>query len=385
MRVCHVITRLIVGGAQENTLLTCEALRARGHEVILITGPTHGPEGSLVGRATAGGYRLIELPALVRPIHPVQDARALFALLGLFRGLRPEIVHTHSSKAGILARLAAAAAGIPGVVHTIHGLSFNRTQPLVLRAAYCELERLCAGVTHRLISVAEAMTRQSLDAGIGAPDQYVTIYSGIETERFDPSLYDSTAIRTELGLAPEHVVVATVARLFRNKGYEQLIPAMAAAADREPRLRFLWIGDGADRPRYEARLRRLGLSERTTLVGLVPPGRIAPLLAAADLLAHASLWEGLPRAVVQALLMERPAVAFDLDGAPEVIRPGVCGELVLAGDSAALADALVSLARDPARRTAYGRAGRRECLARFDHRVMVQRIDEEYRHLSGNL
>jgi glycosyltransferase involved in cell wall biosynthesis len=376
MKICHIITRLIIGGAQENTLLTCEGLHARGHDVTLIAGPTAGPEGSIVPRARHGGYRYIELPHLVREINPLADLRALVDLRRLLRQLRPDVVHTHSSKAGILGRLAAV--NVPKIVHTIHGMSFNRTQPYWLQFIFCELERLCAARTHWLVGVAEAMARQSLAAGIGTPEQHVTIYSGMDVSLFDPARYDRTAVRRELGVPDDAVLAATVARLFRDKGYEQLIPAMQRAAAREPRLRFLWIGDGADRHKYERELARRRLRDRTHLAGLVPPERIPPLLAGCDLLVHASRWEGLPRAVVQALLMERPAVCFDLDGAPEVVQQGVTGELVPEGEISPLADAIVHLAANPARRAAYGRAGRRLCLERFDHHRMLSALCDLY-------
>ncbi len=379
MRICHVITRLIVGGAQENTLLTCEGLARRGHDVALIAGPTTGPEGSLTGRARSGGYRYIELPCLVRQVDPLRDARAIIELCHLYRELRADVVHTHSSKAGIVGRLAAARAHTPMVVHTIHGMSFNRTQPAWMQAAFAELERLCAARTHRILCVAEAMARASLAAGVGHASQYVTVYSGMEVSRFDPASHDRAAARRRLGLPEDALVVATVARLFRNKGYEQLLPAMELAAVERPGLRFLWVGDGAQRRQYEAELARRGLRSRTTLTGLVPPEQLPELLAAADMLVHASMWEGLPRAVVQALLMEVPAICFDLDGAPEVVRSGETGVLTPPGDSAALARAILELAGNEERRHALGRAGRRLCRERFDHVRMVDAIEAIYR------
>lgn len=378
MKICHVITRLIIGGAQENTLLTCEGLAARGHDVTLVAGPTTGPEGSLVTRAKNGRYAYVELPSLVRQVSPLHDLRALRALRNLFRSLAPDVVHTHSSKAGILGRLAAAQADVPMIIHTVHGMSFNRTQPRWVQSLFARAERVCAARTHRILCVADAMTAQCLAARIGRPEQFQTIYSGMDVSSFDPSRFDPAAVRRELGLPSSAVVVASIARLFRNKGYELLIPAMSRAAAADPRLRFLWIGDGADRPRYEAELDRLGLRRRTTLVGLVPPDAVPRLLCAADLLAHASLWEGLPRAVVQALLMERPAVSFDLDGAPEVVRPGETGILVPSGDADALADAIVRLAADEPLRRSMGAHGRALCLERFDHRAMVTQIEQAY-------
>jgi len=374
----HIITRLIVGGAQENTLLTCEGLTARGHDVTLISGPTTGPEGRLVERARAGGYRFIEEPTLVRPVRPACDLRALRRLTRTLRELAPEIVHTHSSKAGILGRFAAARAGVPVIVHTIHGMSFNRTQPTPVRAFYAALERAAARRTDVLITVAGAMIAQSQAAGVRPRGFYQTIYSGMELEPYDPGRYDRHAVRAGWGAGPDAIVVGTIARLFRNKGYEQLIDVIDRLRD-EPRLRFVWVGDGAQRAEYEARLARLGLRDRVIVLGLQPPERIAGLIAGFDILAHTSQWEGLPRAVVQALLMRVPAVAFDIDGTPEVVEDNVTGRLIRLNDLDAFAAAVRELAGDPALRRRLGETGRRRCLERFDWRRMVEQIEQAYR------
>ncbi|HKQ48400.1 MAG TPA: glycosyltransferase family 4 protein [Phycisphaerae bacterium] len=381
MRIVHVITRLIVGGAQENTILTCEGLAQRGHEVYLLSGPTTGPEGSLVDRARSGRYTFEEIPSLVRQVSPSRDWAARSALTRRFRELRPDVVHTHSSKAGVLGRVAAHRAGVPAIVHTIHGMSFNRTQPWMVRAAYAAAERYCARRCHAIVSVADAMTRQALAAGVGRAEQYETIRSGMEVEEFDPQMH---ADKRRWGFAEDDIVVGTVARLFPNKGYEQLLEIMSIAAGREPRLRFLWVGGGSHRAAYEAELARRGLAGRTRLTGLLPPGEMPRVMASIDVLAHTSQWEGLPRAAVQALLMQRPVVSFDIDGAPEVVIPGRTGELAALGDFGAFAEKLVALARDVERRRGYGAAGRELCLREFDHRAMVERIEGLYRRIVGS-
>lgn len=381
MRIIHVITRLIVGGAQENTVLTCEGLAGLGHDVTLLTGPTTGPEGSLVDRAGRGLYRYIELDDLIREISPARDLRAIIAMARMFSEFSPDIVHTHSSKAGVIGRLAARLAGVPFVVHTIHGMSFNRTQPHLTQTTYKWAERLCAELSDSIVCVADAMATQSLNAGVGRPEQYLTIRSGMETEQFDPSQIERAAIRAQWGFASDDVVVGTVARLFENKGYEQLIEVIDIAARRDGRLKFVWVGDGAYREHYEAELIRRKLRDRVTLTGLIPPASMPRMLAGIDMLAHTSQWEGLPRAVVQALLMCKPAVSFAIDGAPEVIIPGATGELAALNDTTAFAEAILALAADANRRKAYGRAGRERCLVPFDHRTMVAELAALYDRL----
>jgi glycosyltransferase involved in cell wall biosynthesis len=381
MHICHVITRLIIGGAQENTTLTCEGLHQRGYRVTLISGPTRGPEGSLVERARRGGYEFIELRELIRAVNPWMDLRARRYLAMEFERLRPDIVHTHSSKAGILGRLAAHDARVPHIMHTVHGMSFNRTQPWLVRHAYAWAERVAARRSDAIVTVADAMIAQSVAAGICPREKLRTIYSGMEIDQFTPSVQARAAVRQQWGVTDDEIVVGTVARLFRKKGYEQLIPIMAQAVQREPRLRFVWIGDGAQRSEYEAQLAHLGLRERTILVGLIPPTEVPRVLAGCDILAHTSQWEGLPRAVVQALLMQVPAVAFDIDGTPEVVLDGQTGRLVPLNDLSLFTAALCELARDADLRHRLGQAGRAHCLERFDWRRMVNQLEALYLRL----
>lgn len=382
MKICHVITRMIVGGAQENTLLTCNGLRERGYDVTLLTGPDAGPEGSLLEDAREAGIDTRIIVSMHRRVDPLSDLRAKRELTAAFRTVMPDVVHTHSSKAGILGRVAARDAGAPVIVHTLHGMSINRTQPWWLQALYRRLERYCGPFTHRFISVADAMTDQAVSAGIAPRERFVTIHSGMRTDWYDPARHDRSAIRREWGMTDDDAVVGTIARLFRNKGYEQLIPAMAKAAREQPNLRFVWIGDGRQRAAYERRLTQLGLRNRVHLTGLVRPARVAALLAGIDLLVHPSQWEGLPRAVVQALLMAKPAVSFDIDGAPEIVRPGRTGILVPLNDIDGLAAAMVELARNRELRDAYGKAGRRLCLEKFNQQLMVDAIESVYKELA---
>lgn len=379
MNICHIITRLIVGGAQENTILTCRGLHERGHRVTLITGPEAGPEGQLLAEARATGYRVVVLQSMRRAVNPLADYGAYDELAEMLFEMKPDIVHTHSSKAGIIGRFAARRARVPCIIHTIHGMSFNRTQGWMEQAAYRFLERRAAGVSHRLITVADAMIDQAVDASIAPREKFRTVYSGMETDWFSPELYDRDAIRQSWGFEPQHVVVGAIARLFRNKGYEKLIPAMADASARCPELRFVWVGDGAHRTEYEEELSFRGLRDKTHLTGLVAPAEVARMAAGMDILVHASQWEGLPRAAVQALLMKVPVISFNIDGAPEVVIPDQTGILVELNDLPRLSDAMVELANDPQRRRSFGESGRQTCIQQFDWRYMVQQLEAIYR------
>ena len=210
MRVTHVITRLIVGGAQENTVASVLGLRTKPDlEVNLISGPTSGPEGSLEDCFHPTPGILAIAPHLVRPIHPLHDWLALREVTRLLRAHRPTIVHTHSGKAGILGRLAAARAGVPIIVHTIHGPSFGPFQGPIANAVFLAAERLAARCTTHFVSVAHAMTRQYLDAGIGRPEQFTRILSGFPLEPF-LDLPPDTGLRQQLGLAQDDFVIGKI-------------------------------------------------------------------------------------------------------------------------------------------------------------------------------
>ncbi len=378
MKIVHVITRLIVGGAQENTLLSCEGQHDRGHEVTLITGPAIGPEGSLLDRARGHGYRVEVVDAMRRAIHPTRDPHTYRAVADRLRQLRPDVVHTHSSKAGIIGRWAAHRAGGSAVVHTIHGLAFTASTRRSVNTAYRLLERWTAPVTDRIVCVADAMRDQSLAGGVGRPDQYVTVYSGMATGPFlDPPVPRAES-RRRLGLADDDVVVGTIARLFHLKGHDDLLDLAPDLCRRFPRLRFLWVGDGLLRPAFERRIAAAGLQDRFVLAGLVPPERVPELTAAMDVLAHPSRREGLARALPQGALCGCPTVTYDVDGNREGLIDGTTGYALPPFDVGRFGEAVASLLGDPERRRAMGAAGRAFAVGRFDTGVMVDGLERVY-------
>lgn len=379
LRIVHVITRLIVGGAQENTLLSCEGQHDRGHDVTLITGPPIGPEGSLLDRARGYGYRVELLDAMRRAILPGKDYLTYRMLVRRVGELKPDVVHTHSSKAGIIGRWAAARAGVPVVIHTIHGLAFTASTSPWVNRAYKTLERITAPRTTKIVCVADAMRDQSLAAGIGRPEQYVTVYSGMETVTFLDPPVSREQVRAQLGLAPEHVAIGTIARLFHLKGHDDLLDLAPRLCARWPNLRFLWVGDGLLRETFERRMRQMNLRDRFILTGLVPPSRIPELTGAMDILVHPSRREGLARALPQGSLAGKPVVTYDVDGNREALIDGQTGFVVAPFDKERLAEAIDGLMGDAALRQRMGAAGRNFALGRFGADVMVEALEQVYR------
>ncbi len=381
MRTAHIITRLIIGGAQQNTLFNVDDQHhLHGDDVTLITGPGMGPEGSLEPRATERGLDLRVIPQFRRNLHPWRDWSSYRAILRELRAFRPEIVHTHSSKAGILGRRAAAVLGIPAV-HTIHGAAFHYGQNPLLHRAYRAAERVAAPWCEKMISVSDAMTRQYVAAGIAGREKFVTIYSGMDVEPFLNPPRAPQEVRKELGLRPEHIVCGKVARLFPLKGHEFLIEAAPRILAAHPNVRFLLVGDGILREQYERQLEALGVRDRFVLTGLVAPERIPELIHAMDIVVHTSLWEGLARVLPQGLIAGRPVVSFDVDGAREVVLPGQTGCLVPARDVDGLAAAVIGLAGDPQQRVAYGQAGRARFADVFRHETMTAAVRQVYQEV----
>ncbi len=383
MRITHVITRLIVGGAQENTIASVLGLRRiRGLEVDLLSGPTAGPEGSLASAFAKIPDALTLVPQLVRSVHPWRDFRALYQLTNLLRARRPDLVHTHSGKAGVLGRLAAARAGVPIIVHTIHGPSFGAFQGRLANVLFRAAEQRAARVTTHFVSVADAMTQQYLAAGIGRPEQFTRVFSGFPLGPYLAAQNDLT-LRARFGLSPDDIVIGKIARLFALKGHNTLFaiaPALVAAC---PRVKFLLVGDGIWRGRFEQMARASGLQNHFIFTGLVSPEEIPALLGIMDILVHLSEREGLPRALPQALAAGRPVVAFDCDGAREVCRDGETGFLVRPGHLHGLTERLLLLARDAKLRAELAARGREFVRANFAVELMIANLHRLYVKLAA--
>jgi glycosyltransferase involved in cell wall biosynthesis len=383
MRVTHVITRLIVGGAQENTVATVLGLAQKpGVEVRLLSGPTTGAEGSLESKFSTAPEILSVVPELVRPVHPFKDWLALHQLEKIFRAQKPTIVHTHSGKAGILGRLAARRAGVPVIIHTIHGPSFGNFQNGLNNFLFCAAEKKAARVTDHFIVVADAMKTQYLAAGIGQPQQYTKIFSGFELEPFIAAKNDLT-LRAKLGLQPDDFVVGTIARLVKLKGHDDLFAIAPELVRQNPKIKFLFVGDGEFRARFEKLARSLKLEHHFIFTGLVPPDEVAPRVGIMDALVHLSLREGLPRALPQALAAAKPVVAYDCDGAREVCLDGRTGFLIQPGDLKNLTEKIIQLADDATLREKLGRSGSDFVRENFAVEKMVDSIYALYLKLAA--
>ncbi len=375
MKITHIITRLVIGGAQENTLATVLGLGPKsGVEVNLISGPTTGPEGSLENEVAKIPGLLTLVPELVRPIHPLKDFIALRKLEKILRAQKPDIVHTHSGKAGILGRLAAKRAGVPVIIHHIHGPSFGNFQGALANFIFTAAERRAAKVTDHFFCSADAMTKLYLAAGIGKPSMFTRIFSGFNLEPFLNSTND-LALRKKLGLDENHFVIGKIGRLFKLKGHADLLAAFAKISPQVPHARLLFVGDGALRGEIEKQIHALGLDGKVIFTGLVPPGEVARYVGIMDCLAHLSYREALSRALPQALAAGKPVVAYDFDGAEEICLENETGFLIRTGDIETAAQKLLQFANDPALRKKFGQRGQQFVKENFSVEKMV---DDQY-------
>jgi len=392
VRVVHVITRFDKGGSAENTFLTLRGLDGRRYEGFLACGsPGRYPISPAEERAVeenlaalaALGVEVITLPHLVREIRPLSDLRAFVSLLGLFRRLRPVIVHTHTSKAGILGRWAAWLCRVPVIVHTPHGHVFWGYFGPAETRLFILFERLSALVTHRIITLTEQERRDHLRFRIAPAGRFTVIHSGVDLSRLSPPDDETLAtVRAGLVIPPHGVIIGTVGRLTGIKGHDTLLEAAARIRAECDDLYLVFIGDGELREDLENRAKGLGLADRVVFTGWRRD--VAPLLALFDIFVFPSLNEGMGKAVVEAMAMGKPVVASRIGGIVDLVEDNVNGLLVPPGDPAALAEAVLSLLRDGKRRVAMGKEGLKRAVNLGD-RTMVERLGKVYEELLSTL
>jgi glycosyltransferase involved in cell wall biosynthesis len=318
------------------------------------------------------------LPGLRRAIHPWRDLQSYRQIRQTLATFRPDVVHTHSAKGGILGRAAAASLNVPAVIHTVHGAPFYPYQPRGVRWFYRRCERWAAPRCHAMISVADAMTDLMVDAGVAPREKFTTIYSGMDVQPFLNADEHRQQVRQELGFDDHHVVIGKIARLFHLKGHDDVIQAAIPLVRDHPQVRFLFVGDGILRQQLQQRIAEAHLTEYFHFTGLVSQERIPPLLGAMDAVVHTSLREGLARALPQALIAGKPVISYDVDGAREVVLPEETGFLIRPRDVDALGRAFAAVIEDPTLRDRLGQEGRRRFTDRFRHETMTREIRSLY-------
>lgn len=387
IKVMHVITRMDMGGSAQNTLLTCLGLNKRLYDVLLVFGPgtesemTPLEEEIVTGRlelARKSGVRCLMVDGLLRRIDPLKDMATAFSLWRLCRRERPDIVHTHTSKAGILGRWAAFLAGVPAIVHTPHGHVFFGHFSIGFSRLFYLAEKLTEPVTDMLVALTQGEKKDYLDLGLTRGHKMATVHSGVDTRLFAPVEVDNAEKRASLGLRPDGPVVGSVGWLLPIKGPDLLLEAMARVWKEMPDARLLFIGKGFLEKKLRKRAADLGMSDRVCFAGWRDD--IPEILQIMDVFVLPSRNEGMGRAIVEAMAAGKPVIGTDVGGIPDLIVNGRNGFLVPAENALALAEAIIQILMDRNLAAQMGAEGTRQA-GRFDLKAMHEQVSRLYETL----
>ena len=373
IRILHVITRMDPGGSTDDTLLTLAGLDPTRFRAALASGPAQDPPGAGVARARENGVAFVDIPDLVRDISPLRDLRSLVALWRLMRRERYHIVHTHTSKAGFVGRLAARLAGVPIIVHKPHGHVFYGYYGPLLTRLFILLERWAARVTDRIITLSQRGADEHVAVGVGRPGMFVTIPSGVDFSAAAEQTIGREEVRRALGIGADDLVVGTLGRLTAIKGQGDLVEAFAGLDRRNGGPWLLLVGDGEERVALQRRAQELGAADRVVFAGWRDD--IYNLLRAMDIFALPSWNEGMGKALVEAMYVGIPPVVTAVGGVPEIVDDGETGLLVPARRPDRMREALAELAADPDRRRGMGRAAAERAQAYSIGRALEMLVD----------
>ncbi len=379
MKICHIITRLVIGGAQENTIFTVQGLKKKGYNVDLVSGKTKGPEGSLENEVRNKNINLIIIPQLIRNINPFYDIIAFIKIFKVLKKNKYDIIHTHSGKAGVLGRIAGKLSNRKTtVIHTIHGPSFYPNQKKFAYLFYKITEKIAGKFTDHFICVGEIMKERYLKNGIGKENQYSVIYSGFPITPYIEVQNKREYLRKKLGIDKDEKVIGMIGRLFPLKGQEYLLSSFSILSGDFPNIKLIFVGDGILKEKLKNIAKEKGIEKKVIFTGLVPPEKIPEYVSVMDIVVHTSLREGLPKAVAQALAGGKPVVAFNVDGAKEIVIDGQTGFLVKSKDINELAEKIKILLENPEIAEKMGKVGREKILSMFSVDKMVDEIEKIY-------
>lgn len=372
VRVLHIITNLAVGGAQDNMLVTVERLNRQKYDVSLIT----SSEGEWLQRAkNIASLNLVFVDSLKRHINPILDLITLYRVYSKIKAEKYAIVQTHTSKAGVLGRIAARLAGIPIIIHTHHGLNFHDNLHPALKFVFLKLERYLSSISDRLIMVTELNLEKSLRAKLAAREKFVNIYNGIDFGRFD-SPVDIKAKRKAIGVFSNERIVGTVGRLCRQKAPQDLIAAIPKILSLHKDVIFVFVGDGELLENMRTMTQKLGVESHVRFLG--NRDDVPELLQVMDVFVLTSLWEGMPRSLTEAMYCARPVVATAVDGTPELVQHNKTGILAPPRDIEAISNSIITLLNDEAKAKQMGAAAKRRVAEEFSIEKMISEIEKLY-------
>ena len=381
IKVAHIIARMITGGADENTLFTVQGLNKDRYEVDLIMGEEF--DESIFDKVKNNNFNIIQIKGLKWKLNFLHDPIVLLKLIKLLKGKRYDIVHTHTTKAGILGRIAARIAGVPVIVHGLHGSTFEAFNSGLLNWLLFLFERLTGRFTDAYVSVSGVLSEKYIERGIGKKENYHTVYSGMELEIFYGvrGKIDCRKKRGELGIGVEDFVIGNVARLETRKGHKFLIDAFKSVLEeqKDGHVKLLIIGEGNKRENLESYVEELNLEDKVIFTGYRED--VEELMAMMDIFVLTSFREGLPRVLVQAAAVGMPSIAFNVDGVPEIIEDNHNGFLVKAGDVKQLAKRITQYIDHKELLVLHSKNGRELIKGKWSIEDMVEKIDKIYQDL----
>jgi glycosyltransferase involved in cell wall biosynthesis len=386
-RVIHIITRFDKGGSAENTFLTVKGLDKETYDVTLIKGSTveslmGEEERSAVDRnlteAENAGIKIITIESLVRNVHPLRDLFSFRALICIFLKERPHIVHTHTSKAGILGRWAAWISNVPVIVHTPHGHVFRGYFNRWISLFYVLLERWTARITSKIIALTEQEKKDHLFFRIAPANKFEVIHSGVDLDKFYRLHLDPVRVKKDLGIPGHAFVVGTVGRLAPIKGHRYLIEAAKYVVQKFPETRFIFLGDGELLDEFRSLVVGLGIEDNFLFLGW--RSNVAEILSIFDIFVFPSLNEGMGKAVVEAMSLGKPIIASSVGGLKDLISDGRNGILIPQADSTILSIEIAALLSDPTKRERIAREGKR-MSQQYNSEIMVEKIEQLYKSL----
>ncbi len=379
IRVIHLITKLELGGAQRNTIYTCEKMDPVCFDVFLMSG-----EGGVLNPSEEfiGGEerRFILIKDLVRAINLFRDVKAFKFLRNEFVRLKPDIVHTHSSKAGIIGRFAAKSAGVPITVHSVHGFAFSRFHPFFMRNLYKVIEKITSIFTNHYIFVSKADIKVAKKLKLLKKASYSLIRSGFDFEKFTKSDISVSEIKKKYQISDQDFICGVIAPFKPQKGLFDLIKIASIVLKKERNIVFFIAGDGELRDSLESEMKKVGIRDRFIMPGFIDD--IESVIPVFDIGVSTSLWEGLPQSLIQLRLMNKAAVVTDISGNNEVISDGVNGYTVSVGEFNEFAEKIILLKNDKS--ILKSLSNRSEELTEWDGKVMVKSQENLYSSLVGN-
>lgn len=379
IRVARVIARLNIGGPAQHVVLLSAGLERTRFTTTLITGVVGKDEGDFTGIARARGVEPIVIPELGRAVHPGRDLVALLKLVRLFRRIRPDIVHTHTAKAGALGRLAARVAGVPMTVHTFHGHVLDGYFSPSVTRFFLMIERRLARTTDRLVTVSPRLRDQLLAMRVGRPDQVEVVPLGLDLGKFRQTRAATGGVRASLGLTPGTPLLGSVGRLVPIKDHSTLLRAMALVETGSQAAHLVLVGDGEERPALTRLAGELGVSARVHFLGW--RSDLETILSELDVVVCSSRNEGTPVAVIEAMAAGVPVLSTDVGGVADLVSHGETGWLVPPGDPASMARAVELLVSDQILRGRLAAAGRAVALERYDVARLIPRMEALYTDL----